>query len=337
MSHFTVLVVGKDIEGQLAPFQENNMGDCPKQFLAFHDLEDEYRKDYETGTHKFVIMPDGRKLTGYEEEFRNKGRDFLSNAPSHVIPAGLEQRDMKFSEAYPTFEEYAANWHGSEKRDPKNKRFGYWENPNAKWDWYQIGGRWTGFFKLKPGASGLMGEPGLMTPRVSDPRFVDQVRKGDIDLAGMRDDAEKEEAERYDIALAAVAGTAPQRPWAEIRDECAPDFEKAREVYNAQERVIAWAKAEKAARTNGARWPFGMLSGPEYLNVTREQALADARAGAISTHAVVKDGQWFEKGKMGWWAIVSDQKEKASWLAEFAKLLDELPDDTLLTVVDCHI
>lgn len=27
-------------------------------------------------------------------------------------------------------------------------------NPNSKWDWYQVGGRWTGFFKKKKGAKG---------------------------------------------------------------------------------------------------------------------------------------------------------------------------------------
>lgn len=27
-------------------------------------------------------------------------------------------------------------------------------NPNSKWDWYQVGGRWTGFFKNKKGAKG---------------------------------------------------------------------------------------------------------------------------------------------------------------------------------------
>lgn len=33
MSHFTVMVFGDDAEKQLAPFQENNMGDCSEQHL----------------------------------------------------------------------------------------------------------------------------------------------------------------------------------------------------------------------------------------------------------------------------------------------------------------
>jgi hypothetical protein len=52
---------------------------------------------------------------------------------------------------------------------------------------------------------------------------------------------------------------------------------------------------------------------------------------------VVKDGQWYEKGKMGWFACVADEKDEDVWDREFAALLDGLPDDTLLTVVDCHI
>ena len=50
MSHYTCLIIGDNPEKQLAPFQENNMGDCPKKYLEFKDLEEEYAKDYEEGT-----------------------------------------------------------------------------------------------------------------------------------------------------------------------------------------------------------------------------------------------------------------------------------------------
>lgn len=35
--------------------------------------------------------------------------------------------------------------------------------------------------------------------------------------------------------------------------------------------------------------------------------------------------------------MVADEKNKDDWNAQFAKLIDDLPDDTRLTVVDCHI
>lgn len=98
MSHFTVMVIGENPEQQLAPFQENNMGDCPKQYL-------EYIKD-DDGT-------------------------------------------------------------------------GYYENPNAKWDWYLLGGRWTGSIKLKIGSNGNTGQVSLIMGSINP--GIDQAKKKDID------------------------------------------------------------------------------------------------------------------------------------------------------------
>lgn len=62
---------------------------------------------------------------------------------------------------------------------------GLWQwssyNPNSRWDWWVIGGRWTGYFAAK---SGFTGQPGLMTDR-ANPGYYDCVRKGDIDMARM--------------------------------------------------------------------------------------------------------------------------------------------------------
>ena len=35
--------------------------------------------------------------------------------------------------------------------DEETGRRGYWENPNARWDWYEIGGRWGGKLRLRDG------------------------------------------------------------------------------------------------------------------------------------------------------------------------------------------
>jgi hypothetical protein len=76
MSHFTVAVISnspEDIENLLAPYQENNMGDCPEEFLAFNDLEDEYKKEYE-----------------------NEGRDEWHADISHVLRIDKEQEDFQY-------------------------------------------------------------------------------------------------------------------------------------------------------------------------------------------------------------------------------------------------
>ena len=53
MSHFAAAVILKDIndlESALAPYQENNMGDCPKEYLEFHSTREENKERYETYT-----------------------------------------------------------------------------------------------------------------------------------------------------------------------------------------------------------------------------------------------------------------------------------------------
>ena len=48
-------------------------------------------------------------------------------------------------------------------------------------------------------------------------------------------------------------------------------------------------------------------------------------------------GVWHEKGEMGWWAMVSNEKDKNDWETEFKKFLDTLDDDVTVTLIDCHI
>ena len=40
---------------------------------------------------------------------------------------------------------------------------------------------------------------------------------------------------------------------------------------------------------------------------------------------------------MGWFGMTSNEKEQNDWNKEFYDMIKSLPEDTLLTVVDCHI
>lgn len=64
MSHFVVLVVTKtpdkrEVEAALAPYQENNMGDCPREYLEFLDIEEKCHKENEEKTADVVYDPTG--------------------------------------------------------------------------------------------------------------------------------------------------------------------------------------------------------------------------------------------------------------------------------------
>jgi hypothetical protein len=64
------------------------------------------------------------------------------------------------------------------------------------------------------------------------------------------------------------------------------------------------------------------------------------KEGVFSTYAVITDdGEWHSPGTMGWWGTHSDSTEEH---AEFSqsfreRFINNLPDGTKITVVDCHI
>jgi hypothetical protein len=60
---------------------------------------------------------------------------------------------------------------------------GYWINPNARYDWYELGGRWRGYLKLKPGCTGEYGSPGPFDKNTRlDPTRCDQALVNDCDF-----------------------------------------------------------------------------------------------------------------------------------------------------------
>lgn len=145
LSHFAVAVLSdgtKTLEELLAPYQENNMGDVPREFLEFHDAAEEYREDYETGSREYVKYED-RLYSPYDDVFKKPDAipyGFLSS--DYEVPEGLPRVNIPFTTLYPTIEDYLRDWCGYEETDPETGKYGYWENPNHKWDWYEVGGRW---------------------------------------------------------------------------------------------------------------------------------------------------------------------------------------------------
>lgn len=51
--------------------------------------------------------------------------------------------------------------------------------------------------------------------------------------------------------------------------------------------------------------------------------------------AVVADGAWGEVGEVGWFGFVNEENSEA-WNDTVQRLVDSLPPDTMVTIVDCH-
>lgn len=207
-------------------------------------------------------------------------------------------------------------------------------NPNRKWDWYQLGGRWTGFFRLKEDAAGEQGETALFTSPAKK-GYADAALKADIDFARMRSEAEAKAAQKFDAVRSTIEPHLPLMGWSTIREKYCPEhgeaefpggIEAACKAYHAQPAVKALREVKE----------FRFENAEDYTG-DRNEFIRRAGSASYMTFAVIKDGQWYKRGEMGWWGVVLNEKDGNEWVDEFAKLIDGLPEDTLLSVYDCHI
>lgn len=257
MSHFTVLVVTADpsdeaITKALAPFHEYECTGVDDEYVYDVDVTDEAKKALAEYTYTRWVDADGIRHDPYKARFYREPvkEDGLGRGPHGLGSNGKvswDSRDWGDGKGYRTkvhmtaeevgmtaievpvadvksIAEWAEDYGGWELRD--DGRFYKHTNPNAKWDWWKIGGRWEGHLKLKSGAA------------------ANQARKSEVDIASYENDD-------------------------------------------------------------------------------------------LVTFAVLVDGEWKERGRMGWFACVSDEKD--DWSSEFMNILDSIPEDKFLTVVDCHI
>lgn len=276
-------------------------------------------KGYRT---KVKYMPEGfsEKEIWYKDF--NSFKDFVQDYEGYnVVPFG-EEPDLAGDNKYNyALEDETGNITKVVRRT----------NPNYKWDWYQLGGRWSGaIIKLKEGVTGTIGSGSLVSGNMAG---VDQVRKGDIDFEGIIREAKKEAIEQYNDLASNCGGSIPHIDilWSSMWIEGSEHFkltpDEKRAIYGKQEGVQIWKKFV----TN----PFG----PDLddFQCTVEEYAQKSADRAFTTHAIVKDSIWYEKGSMGWFAMVSNAKEQADWNNEVSKLLEGLPDDTLISIYDCHI
>lgn len=282
MSHFSVLVIGEDVDKQLAPFDESI--------------------EVEEYLHEEVS----------DEEKECMLKHYKVN----------ENFEGTFDECY---SKYGNRWNDNSWR--KNDE-GVWcdystYNPLSKWDWYSVGGRWSGFFKMKQGTKIVTGESGAFGNKPEE-GCGDVALKKDIDFEGMMNDAADEAAKRYDKVILIIGHLPESETWKSILKRI-ENIDEARDFYHSQPRNVE-------LRNKGEHWVD-----VEDYQCSREKYIDNARKTALSTYAVVKDGKWYEKGKMGWWGMSSDEVTQEEWNDKFMELINSVPEDTQFTIVDCHI
>ena len=151
-------------------------------------------------------------------------------------------------------------------------------NPQSKWDWWVIGGRWTG----------------LLVPNYDPSKDPDNI---------------------VTCSLCNGTGTRPDgvlrfgKEWAESCNGC--------NGCNGTGKSVKWPSGWK--QFDGDIMPLAQVS---------DETLPFA--------ILTPDGKWFEKGKMGWFGMSSDEKSEEEW-AQTVKNVRAEYGDCIAVVVDCHI
>lgn len=157
MSHFSVLVRVsgetprdkiEDAVGELLePYCEHDDEGRSAKYMVFKDQTAEHREEYETKAMCLVALPGGKRVPQWSNEAVQAAR-LASGRPGlgafdRVDPADVFPKvDVPFKDVYPSFETFAKEWHGDSPN--ADGRYGYNHNPNAKWDYWRVGGRWRG-------------------------------------------------------------------------------------------------------------------------------------------------------------------------------------------------
>ncbi len=369
MSHFVMIAAlppGSDVDSELAsrlaPYDENMQVD------EYPDFEDKTRpEDHWYYTHlrdraRAVAENDHSAIKPY-----NPNTIGWSSAETRETPEAQWAEFLKDAERFnslPTpvtwpalIEVHNAEYYPEDNDETHSSRLQYdaesdraftWStyNPESKWDWYQIGGRWSYYFPYRTRIAvndemSLIQGSGWPRNEVPSKLFhCEGGRKGLLDLECLRRDKEDEAAREYDKYKRFAEQFPAARPWAEFVEEFidmpsgAEKWavrDRARTVYSSQPLI-------QALRDHpDYRFNFGCLV--EQFKITREEYLAKARREAVPGYALLTlDKEWIAPGTMGMFGSSDDTDESMIAYKEFANgYIDGLPDDVILVAVDLHI
>lgn len=355
MSHFTVTVrvpsdvpiqeVTQHVDRLLAPYQENNMGDCPEQYMEFHDMGEEYRPAYDSGeeTMRQFKDPDGNYHSPYNNEWAVKGDGPLGRT-TYVPPEGWEDVEAPANEVFASFDEYMTEYHEVEKND--DGQFGYMHNPNCKWDWWVVGGRWRGYYPISEEALNdsepryITGESGVFG-NAPEERTADGARIEDIDMLTIETQLDQLTEQFWQQATTFVETGENSSPFYGVRPtlmslgfvRCLNDDE-----ITDEERETHMLK----------KWDRQLIEGTDRYDVIDKSILqrkkelrgkVRAQLHPLRTFSALDPNEgWLEAGEMGWFGASTDTPESAEdYGQKFLEWFLGGDQRDWVVVVDCHI
>lgn len=200
-----------------------------------------------------------------------------------------------------------------------------WWNPETRWDYYCLGGRWMGFFKLKPGASGELGS--FLWDDNAEIRLAGRADCCSVDAVDFDTPREEARARAESLyakfeALAAEHGMPQPVSYFEAKGLVGHDA------------VVAYRKQPVLRELRGELPELWTTTAEEVFGPTKEAFIRRLANAVYAPYAVVMGGRWYDRDKPDWAGRLHATRE--SWDAAFQSLLSELPAGTDLTLLDCH-
>ena len=169
----------------------------------FCDYTAEVTKRYCEETTDAIRLPEGKIVDRYNRRVWGKfkiidGKVYEEKVGkqkmlkrSHKAKKMSAVLNCSFRKIYKSLHEFATDY-CSYDFDDESQRYGYYCNPNAMWDWYQIGGRWPVTFLVKEGCSEYSygerswGNAEETYPAPAGFKWVSAARKKDIQWDAMK-------------------------------------------------------------------------------------------------------------------------------------------------------
>ena len=341
MSHFTCVVFGDDVGLALEPFNEQKIDyeTIPVAELLHEYLLKDGQEVNDDTAMKFIknYVTKEREPVAIVEEAWLEDESVIKSYRGEIAESG-----------YFTYMTFNAE---GELNMVYRRTFG-----NCKWDWFQIGGRWNGWLlaknpktlvKLSKVDSQYVGR-GAFDSKPIHENGCDRLRKKDIDLQGMIDKhlaTKLEYFDKYHPMRKQFHVSMESRIEIAIRKlrEAGHEVDDTVPMWRSKNEIIRNAYVEAVNKyweqpsCTGLRDDFYSYDTcDKFFKHTRESYIEEETVRAFLPFSFIHNGKWHERGKMGWFGMAHDEEDCLSWGKRFKEVWDSVPDDTYVTVVDCH-
>lgn len=316
--------MAEEVDTAMEPFYSET--DNP-DYLEFEDKTEEYRAVYENETVNLVRFPNGSVFTDHHYSVCHKyeivdGRLYERNwgVLHHRKCTKMCRRiqvteNVPYSKVYQTFEEFVEEEYGTPYFG-EQKAFGYYYNPSAFYDWYSIGGRWPDMFLVKDDCKeyGIADRSWMYcrdrTEKAPEGyHWTCAARKKDIAWQVMYD-WELEQAKQNFAKISGwfESGTVPEKAGLRIEENGISRFGN-----------LLYQKGETE---------------DEYLerhiNLKRKKY-------PLNVYAFLMEGEWTTADRFIPDGENSRIEDNPEWEDNLEQFIDELDDETVIVIVDCHM